>query len=100
MTTKKKTKMRATSMESFYYVLENLGDRQDKVFRAFVKLQPCSNLMVSKHLHLPINCVTGRRLELQKMNLLRKESVRECPYTKRKVIYWSIPHWMDSVLVK
>ena len=95
----KKTKMRATSMESFAFILENLGERQTLVLKTIKKLQPCSNLMISKELHLPINCVTGRRLELQKVGLVRKYDVRKCPYTKRNVIYWQIPLWMSDALV-
>ena len=85
-------------MESFYHILENLGERQTLVLKTIKKLQPCSNLMISKELHLPINCITGRRLELQKLGLVRKYEVRECQYTHRNVCYWKIPLWMSEVI--
>ena len=94
-----KTKMRATSLQSFMFILENIGERQMEVFKALKEIQPASNLMISKHLHLPINCITGRRLELQKFGLVRKESERECPYTHKKVVYWIIPNWMMEVMI-
>ncbi len=99
MKKKHKTKMRATSVQSFYYILTNIGERQMQVFNAIKEIQPCSNLMISKHLRLPINCVTGRRLELQKFGLVRKYSEEECEYTHRKVIYWKIPNWMMEVML-
>ena len=86
-------------MESFFYVLENLGERQMKVFKAFKEKQPCSNLMISKYLGLPINCITGRRLELQKLGLIRKQSERESNYTHRRVVYWNVPNWMMEVML-
>ena len=93
-----KTKMRATSVESFYFILTNIGERQMQVFKALKEIQPASNLMISKYLKLPINCVTGRRLELQKWGLIRKGFEKECPYTHRKVIYWIIPKWMIEIM--
>ncbi len=44
---KKKTKMRATSMEAFFYILENLAERRLQVFKAIKEIgKPCSNFMI------------------------------------------------------
>lgn len=86
-------------MESFYFILENIGERQMQIFKAFKESQPCSNLTISKKLNLPINCVTGRRLELQKFGLIRKAGEEICPETHRKVCVWAIPNWMREVLL-
>ncbi len=86
-------------MEAFFYILENLGERQEQVFIAIKNIQPCSNLMISKKLNLPINCVTGRVKELRDLAMVRFYKKDICPETKMNVTYWIIPAWMKDVLV-
>lgn len=96
---KRKNKMRATSIESFMLILENIGERQTQVLKAIKKLQPCSNLMISQYLRLPINSITPRVKELRDFGIVRMRYVDICPETKRKVTYWFIPNWMNEVLL-
>lgn len=96
---KKKTKMRATSMEAYFSILENLGERQMEVFKAIKEIQPCYNLQISKNLHLPINSITGRVKELRDFGMVRFYKKEICPETGRKVDCWIIPAWMKDVLL-
>ena len=91
--------MRATSIEAFFYILENLGERQLQVFLAVKEIQPCYNLKISKHLHLPINCITGRMRELKDLSMVRLYKKEICPETNMKVEFWIIPAWMKDVLI-
>ena len=85
-----KTQMRDTSILAWYQILENLGERQVKVYKAIKDLKFCSNTMISQHLNLPINCITGRVNELRKYNVVRMYKKDICPITKKRVIFWSI----------
>ena len=96
---KKKTKMRATSMDAFYSILENLGERQMEVFKTIKEIQPCYNLQISKHLNIPINCVTGRVKELRDFAMVRFYKKEVCSETGRTVDCWIIPAWMKDVML-
>ena len=95
-----KTKMRATSLQSFADILEDLGFREMQVFQAIKKIQPCSDKMIAQYLNLKINQVTGRRNALAHYHMIhiyKKDLDKVAPF--KKVIYWSIPNWMDSILI-
>jgi hypothetical protein len=94
-----KRKMRATSIEAFVSILETLGERQNQVLKAIKILQPCSNLMISKYLRLPINSRTPRVKEIRDFGIARMKYIAICPETNRKVTYWFIPQWMNEVLL-
>jgi len=96
---KKKTKMRATSIESFYHILEDLGKRQIQVLEGFREIQPCSNLMLSKHLGLPINSITGRCKELRNCGIVMLDKTDICEFTKRRVSLWRIKKWLQEVMI-
>ncbi len=97
---KKKTKMRATSMEAFVSILEKLPESRMKVFQAMKQInKPCSNYMVSQHLHWPINRVTGRTNELRKLGMVVFHHKEICPETKAKADYWVIPAWQREVMI-
>jgi len=93
-----KTKMRATSLVAFTDILESIGERQMQVLKAFRQIQPATNLMISKHLNLPINCITGRCSELRKMHIIMMDRIDICEFTGRKVIYWRIKKWLNEVM--
>ena len=95
-----KTKMRATSLQAFTDILEDLGTRQMQVLKAFKEIQPCSNLMLSKHMGLPINCITGRCKDLRDYGIVMMDKVDICEFTKRKVTYWRIKKWLQEVMLK
>lgn len=94
-----KTKMRATSLQALEVILPNLEDRELQVLKAIKKLQPVNNLMISKHLNLPINCITGRTNSLNKYHLIRIHDKRRCPYTNKRTIHYKIIDWINGVFV-
>lgn len=79
-----------TSLKAYESIESELGNRQLEVYKAFKKLEYATNAMVSKYLNLPINCVTGRCLELRKKGLIIKSHTSRCPITKNTAIYWRI----------
>lgn len=89
---------RATSLLAFSDVLENIGERQMQVLKCIIEIQPCTNLEISKHLHLPINSCTPRCLELRKMGVVVMDRVDKCIYTGRKVTYWRVKKWLMEVI--
>jgi hypothetical protein len=94
----KKHKIRATSLESFGFILENIGERQMQVFKAIKLIEPCSDMMLSKFLKSPVNQITARRNELFNFGLITLEKVDICPYTKRRVRYYRIKKWLREVM--
>lgn len=96
-----KTKMRATSLLAFYEILGELGFKEMLVFQTIKKIQPCSDSMIAQSLNWKINCVTGRRNSLMhyKTVILYKKDIDKC-YPHKKVCYWIIPSWLNSVLIK
>lgn len=81
-------KVRGTSLLAYVEVLEDLGNRQMEVLKAIDRLEPCNNLMISRDLNLPINCITGRSNELKKKGLIKEDHLGICPITKRKTIFF------------
>ena len=87
-----------TSYIAFQEVLCSLGERQKLVLKAIKKIQPCSNLEISKLLNKPINTITPRCQELRKKGLVIYYKRDICRYTNRLVTYWIIPNWINQVL--
>jgi len=79
-----------TSMMAYDMILEDLADRQLQVFNGFKKLEFATNAMVAKEINLPINCVTGRCLELRKKFLIERSHISKCPVTKNTAQYWKL----------
>lgn len=95
-----KTKIRATSIESFYQVLETIGDKQLECLQAIRKLQPVSDRQLKDYLHWEINQVNGRRNELLKAGIIIKIKEGISEKTKRKVTFWKIKSYMNDVMQK
>ena len=95
---KYKTKIRATSIESFYHVLETIGDKQLECLKAIRKIQPCSDRQLKDYLHWEINQVNGRRNELLKAGVIIKIKEGISEKTKRKVTFWKIKGYLNEVL--
>ncbi len=83
-----RTMITETSLEA-YYNLE-LGKRQLEVYKAIEKLECATNTMISKHLKIPINCVTGRTKELREKRLVIESHISWCPQTKNRAKYWKL----------
>jgi len=97
-TTGHKTKIRATSLATFADILGQLSQREIQVFQAIKQLRTCNNLMISKEVHLPINCVTGRTNSLKKYGLIRVLKRDICPFIGRLTDFYRIPEWINGVL--
>ena len=80
--------VRDTSLIAFQNILHTLSRRQAQVYFAF-KDSPQDNLTdgeLSKILRLPINSITGRRGELEKLGVIIDVGRRRCsepPYSLR-----------------
>ena len=79
-----------TSLIAYDMILENLGNRQTQILNAFKKLEFSTSAMVAREINLPINCVTGRCLELRKMFLLERSHISRCAVTKNVAQYWKL----------
>lgn len=83
--------VRDTSLHAYHnHVVPILGSRQKEVYEALKKLCYATNAMIARSLKLPINCVTGRTLELRKKCLVVKSHTSWCPVTKNKATYWKL----------
>lgn len=81
-----------TSLESYFKVKKELGERQLQVLNCLHDLKEATNLMIAETLSLPINTITPRVFELRQEGLV-VESYRDvCPISKRKAIFWRVKH--------
>ena len=81
--------MEQNSLIAFERIKPELPQRQLQVYLAIEDMGFATNAMIAKYLHLPINCVTGRCLELRKYNLVVLSHQSWCPVTKGKANYWT-----------
>jgi len=79
-----------TSRQAFEEVKKNLGQRQEQVYFCLKKIQPATNLMISKKIKLPINSITPRIKELRDKKLVGVAFEDKDLFTGRKAIYWRI----------
>ena len=79
-----------TSIEAYNSIINQLGLRQMQVYEAIKRLGEADNLSISKHLNLPINCVTGRVNELRKDGLIELAMIEKSIHTGRRVSYWRV----------
>lgn len=90
---------------AFESIQPELGDRQWAVYRAIKKLQPCNNMIISKHLNKPINEITPRTHELRRIKLLGefvvvRSHIGNCNITNRQSQYWKINDNLNRKEVK
>lgn len=67
-----------------------LSDRQESVYNILKNLECANNTILSLKLGWTINRITPRILELRKMGLVIKDSIRPCPITKKLTWFWRI----------
>lgn len=67
-----------------------LGEKQQKVLKAFAEIGPASNEEVAHHLGWPINRVVGRAFELRQLGLVIPDQMRPCRITGEIVHTWRI----------
>jgi len=93
---KRKHKMMPTSLLAYAEVLENLGEKQSKVYAAIRELKSCNNKMIARKLNWNINCVTGRVNELRKLHIVMQDKKDNCPISleeenkKRLTVFWRV----------
>ena len=63
--------MRDTSIEA-YYSIENLSEKQEKVYDVIRVIEPCTDIEISSFIGWPINRITPRRGELESMFLIEE----------------------------
>ena len=90
--------VQSTSIIGLYSILGELGDRQKQVLVAIKQIQPCNNLQISRHLHLPINQITPRCQELRKKGLVILHHIGACPITKRASNFYIIKSYVKDIL--
>ena len=81
-----------TKIASFIQLKEEgqLGERQKEVFKQ-ISLHPrCSDKELSHYCNLPINCITARRNELVKLQMIKQDGAKLDQETKRMVAVWVV----------
>ncbi len=73
-----------TSIDTYFSIMGDLPKRRKNVYAAIARLGRCSDADIQKELGWPINCVTPRRLELEKENLISFDGYK-CNNHGRKV---------------
>lgn len=73
-----------------YKSLEDIGEKQRKVYKTIKLLKTASDARIAKFLNWPINCVTGRRNELVTAGLVEFAAKKYNPDTNRSVCVWKI----------
>jgi len=79
-----------TTLEAYHKINPELGERQLLVLNALKELECATNSMISQHLNIPINCITGRTNELRKKGLVKYSHMSWCPITKHHANYWMV----------
>ena len=70
--------------------LEDISEKQRKVYNAIKRLKTASDSRIAKFLNWPINCVTGRRNELVTAGLIEFAAKKYNPDTNRSVCTWRV----------
>jgi len=82
-----------TSLLAYHELLaepEKLCRMQQEVYQAIHDLGEANNLMISRHIHKPINSVTPRCKELREKQQITLSKIDNCPITGKKTKYWRI----------
>lgn len=85
-----KHRISPNSMLAYLDVLENLGERQEQVYKAIRDLKSVNNKMIAAHLNLEINTVVPRVFELREFGIVKEDKKDLCPYTKKLTSYWKV----------
>lgn len=80
--------MRDTSLEA-YQQLTKVNEKQKLVLETIKKIYPCTDQDIATHLGWPINRVTPRRGELEKLNLIESDGKKKTP-SGRSAHTWRI----------
>ena len=73
-----------------YYLLDDLGEKQKKVYNLLRRSGALSNRMIAKKLGWEINTVTPRVKELRERDLVELAGLTVDNDTKRQVVAWRV----------
>ena len=79
-----------TSVEAYYSIIGELGQRQQEILDAIRKYKSVSNLDISRLLQLPINSVTPRVKELRDKGLVVFDCYKTDSITSRRMCKWKV----------
>ena len=82
-----------TSLDAYQEIKSSgvLGFRQKQIYDCLRTNGPLTDKELSSILHLPINCITPRRGELEKeKHLIESAGIISCPKTGHKTNKWRI----------
>lgn len=82
------TRIQITSLLAYADILQDLSKRQALVYSVIRELESCNSLIISKHLNLPINCITGRVWELRSAGVIMEDKKGICPINGTVTIFW------------
>lgn len=88
--------IRDTSREAYASVAPHIGQKQAVVLGVIRSGNGMTNAEIAQALHLPINCVTPRCLELRKMGLVIEMGKRSCRVTGRTAYVWGA-HYKETL---
>lgn len=78
-----------TSKEA-YENIQNLSEKRKDVFGAIKALKTCCDVDIAEYLGWPINRVTGRRNELEKLDLIESVGKKLSKHSNVAVYHWKI----------
>ena len=94
--------VRDTSIKCFNELKEEglLNERQIQVYNCLKAIDLGTDKQISQCLNLPINCITGRRKELEEMTLVYSSGIIKDSKTNRSVNTWKINETPDYKTAK
>jgi len=83
------TQMLETSLEAYDLIKLKLSQKRAEVLKVIEDNEPVCDFQIAYILGWPINCVTGRRNELEKLGLIGKSHKGTSP-TGRAAYFWKV----------
>lgn len=85
--------LQPTSLSARQEIIPKLGRRQYAVLQVLRRAFDTTNAEIAAELHLPINTITPRTLELRKLGRVVESRKRPCRVTGRTAIAWrAVPY--------
>lgn len=82
--------MKDSSIDAYNKILESLPAKRRAVYAAINELKNCCDIDIAEYLGWPINRVTGRRNELEKLELIRSRGKKLTKHSDIAVYHWEI----------
>lgn len=90
MATKTKKKGVSSSSREAYENIQSLSEKRREVYRAIKALRVCCDVDIAFYLGWPINRVTGRRYELEHLELVESVGKKLSVHSNVSVFHWKI----------